>query len=589
MNIIPLRVALAQINVTVGDLEGNKEKMLASMQQAHAAGAHIVCVPELALAGYPPEDLLLKPGFVAAQVRKLDELIDASRDLPGLTAVIGFVDRDNDIYNAAAIIYEGKLYGTYHKHYLPNYGVFDEYRYFQAGRKASVFVINGVHVGVTICEDVWYPGGPMTLQAQAGAEVIININGSPYHAGKEIFREEMLATRAADNGVIVVYLNMVGGQDELVFDGGSMVFNEQGALIARAKEFAEDMLIVDLDTASVFRSRLHDPRRRQERLQVDAHLVPVITISEEPQQESLYQPPPHLPGAPQHIEPRMERLEEIYAALVLGTRDYVHKTGFKKAIIGLSGGIDSSLTAVIAVDALGAENVLGISMPSGYSSEGSKTDAHQLAENLGIELLTIPIEETFRTALKMLRPALGEADHGLAVENLQARIRGNILMSISNQLGPIVLTTGNKSELATGYSTLYGDMAGGFDVLKDVLKTLVYELGAYRNTLGDKPVIPQSVLEKTPSAELRPGQKDTDALPPYEILDPILKAYAEDDRSFEEILAMGFERKTVEQVMRMVDYSEYKRRQAPPGVKITTRAFGRDRRLPITNRYRDQG
>jgi len=381
---------------------------------------------------------------------------------------------------------------------------------------------------------------------------------------------------------------MVGGQDELVFDGGSMVFNEQGALIARAREFAEDMLIVDLDTASVFRSRLHDPRRRQERLQADSDLVPIITISDEPRQEPSAQPHPHLLGASQHIEPKMGRLEEIYAALVLGTRDYVHKTGFKKAIIGLSGGIDSSLTAVIAVDALGAENVLGISMPSGYSSEGSKTDAQELAENLGIEFLTIPIEETFRAALKMLRPVLGEADHGLAVENLQARIRGNILMSASNQLGPIVLTTGNKSELATGYSTLYGDMAGGFNVLKDVLKTLVYELAVYRNMLGDEPVIPQSVFEKLPSAELRPGQKDTDALPPYEILDPILKAYAEDDRSFEEIVAMGFERKTVEQVMRMVDYSEYKRRQAPSGVKITTRAFGRDRRLPITNKYRDQ-
>src|SRR5215472_8183372 len=406
MNIIPLRVALAQINVTVGDLEGNTQKILSYMQQAHAAGSHIVCTPELALTGYPPEDLLLKPGFVAAQLRKLDELINASRDLPGLTAVIGFVDRDHDIYNAAAIIYEGKLYGTYHKHYLPNYGVFDEYRYFQVGRKAPVFVINGVHVGVTICEDVWYPGGPMSLQAQAGAEVIININGSPYYAGKGFFREEMLATRASDNGVIVVYLNMVGGQDELVFDGGSMVFNEQGALIARAREFAEDMLIVELDTASVFRSRLHDPRRRHERLQLDPHLVPIITISDQPQQESPFQPPLHLPGARQRIEPRMERLEEIYAALVMGTRDYVHKTGFKKAIIGLSGGIDSSLTAVIAVDALGAENVLGISMPSGYSSEGSRTDAQELAENLGIEFLTIPIEETFRAALKMLRPAL---------------------------------------------------------------------------------------------------------------------------------------------------------------------------------------
>ncbi len=587
MNIIPLRVALAQINVTVGGLEGNTEKILACMQQAHAAGANIVCTPELALTGYPPEDLLLKPGFVADQLRKLDELINASRDLPGLTTVIGFVDRDQDIYNAAAIIHEGKLCGTYHKHYLPNYGVFDENRYFQAGRKAPIFLINGVHVAVTICEDVWYPTGPMTLQAHAGAEVIVNINGSPYYAGKGIFREEMLATRAADNGVIVVYLNMVGGQDELVFDGGSMVFNEQGALIARAREFTEDMLIVDLDTASVFRSRLHDPRRRQERLQEDPNVVPIIKISDERSEKSRMEAPLHPLGAPQRIEPKMERLEEIYAALVLGTRDYVHKTGFKKAIIGLSGGIDSSLTAAIAVDALGAENVLGISMPSGYSSEGSKTDAQELAENLGIEMLTIPIEETFRTSLKMLKPAFGEGDAGLAGENLQARIRGNILMSISNKFGSIVLTTGNKSEIATGYSTLYGDMAGGFAVLKDVLKTLVYELSVYRNTLGDKPVIPHAVIVKPPTAELRPGQKDTDSLPPYEILDPILQAYAEDDRSFEEILAMGFERKTVERVMRMVDVSEYKRRQAPPGVKITTRAFGRDRRLPITNRYRE--
>ena len=587
MNIIPLRVALAQINVTVGDLEGNTQKILAYMQQAYTAGSHIICTPELALTGYPPEDLLLKPGFVAAQLRKLDELISASRDLPGLTAVIGFVDRDHDIYNAAAIIHEGKLYGTYHKHYLPNYGVFDENRYFQAGRKAPIFLINGVHVGINICEDVWYPTGPMTLQAHAGAEVIININGSPYYAGKGLFREEMLATRAADNGVIVVYLNMVGGQDELVFDGDSMVFNEQGVLIARAKEFAEEMLLVDLDTASVFRSRLHDPRRRQERLQEDTHLVPIIKISEKRSHESLLEPSIHPLGAPQRIEPKMEPLEEIYAALVLGTRDYAHKTGFKKALIGLSGGIDSSLTAAIAVDALGAENILGISMPSGYSSEGSKTDAQELAENLGIEFLTIPIEKTFRTSLEMLKPAFGESDPGLAGENLQARIRGNILMSISNKFGAIVLTTGNKSEMATGYSTLYGDMAGGFAVLKDVMKTLVFELSVYRNTLGEKPVIPQTVIEKPPSAELRPEQKDTDSLPPYEILDPILKAYVEDDRSFEEILAMGFDRKTVERVMRLVDLSEYKRRQAPPGVKITTRAFGRDRRLPITNRYRE--
>jgi NAD+ synthase (glutamine-hydrolysing) len=584
MHILPLRVALAQINLTVGDLEGNARKIQQSMQQAAEAGAQIVCTPELALTGYPPEDLLLKPGFVDANLRALETLVEASREYPGLVSVIGFVDRDDDIYNAAAVIGEGRLYGVYHKHYLPNYGVFDENRYFQAGRAAPLFIINGVHVGVNICEDIWYPGGPLPMQARAGAEVIININGSPYYAGKQLFRQEMLATRASDNGVIIVYLNLVGGQDELVFDGGSMVFNESGTLIARAKEFAEDMLVVDLDTASVFRTRLHDPRRRQERLEWRDGDVPVNTISEEPMQ--WWEPGQVRLGAPQRIEPKMERLQEIYSALVLGTRDYVRKNGFKQVVIALSGGIDSSLTATIAVDALGAENVLGVSMPSGYSSEGSRTDAKELADNLGINLLTIPIEEIFRTSLKVLAPALGEGDPGLAAENLQARIRGNILMALSNRFGSLVLTTGNKSELATGYSTLYGDMAGGFAVIKDVFKTLVFELAMYRNTLGTHPVIPQSVIEKEPSAELRPGQKDTDSLPPYEVLDPILHAYVEDDRSLDELIAMGFDRATVERVMRLVDLSEYKRRQAPPGVKITMRAFGRDRRLPITNRYR---
>jgi NAD+ synthase (glutamine-hydrolysing) len=584
-SVLPLRVALAQINLTVGDLEGNARKIRQAMQQAAEAGAHIVCTPELALTGYPPEDLLLKPGFVDANLRALETLVEASREFPGLTSVIGFVDRDDDIYNAAAVIGEGRLYGVYHKHYLPNYGVFDEYRYFQAGRAAPLFIINGVRVGVNICEDIWYPGGPLPMQAHAGAEVIININGSPYYAGKQDFRQEMLATRASDNGVIIVYLNLVGGQDELVFDGGSMVFNESGTLIARAKEFAEDMLVVDLDTASVFRTRLHDPRRRQERRELRDGDVPVITISEEPMLTAEEQAQVRL-GAPQRIEPKMERLQEIYAALVLGTRDYVCKTGFKQVVIALSGGIDSSLTATIAVDALGAENVLGVSMPSGYSSEGSRTDAKELADNLGITLLTIPIEEIFRTSLRVLAPALGEGDQGIWVENLQARIRGNILMALSNKFGSLVLTTGNKSELATGYSTLYGDMAGGFAVIKDVFKTLVFELAIYRNALGAHPVIPKSVIEKEPSAELRPGQRDVDSLPPYEVLDPILHAYVEDDRSLDELLAMGFDRATVERVMRLVDLSEYKRRQAPPGVKITMRAFGRDRRLPITNRYR---
>ncbi len=589
MNIIPLRVALAQVNVTVGDLSGNQAKILRAMREAYEAGVHIVCLPELALTGYPPEDLLLKPGFVTANQHALQELIEASRDLPGMTAVIGFVDRIHDIYNAAAIIHEGQLVGTYHKHYLPNYGVFDENRYFQAGRKAPLFLINGVHVGVNICEDVWYPVGPMTMQAHAGAEVILNINGSPFHIEKDQFREDMMATRAADNGVIVAYLNMVGGQDELVFDGGSMVFDAQGELIARARRFEEDLLIVDLDTASVFRSRLHDPRRRQERLQVSPEDVPLYVISSQARPTPTMLSDRHslILGAPQRIEPLMDEMEEIYRALVLGTRDYIYKTGFKKAVIALSGGIDSSLVAAIAVDALGAENVLGISMPSGYSSEGSRSDAQELAANLGMQCLTIPIEDIFRLSLKMMTPVIGEDDPGLAGENLQARIRGNIIMSISNKLGPIVLTTGNKSEMAVGYCTLYGDMAGGFAVIKDVFKTLVYRLCVYRNSLSSENVIPQAVIEKPPSAELRPEQKDTDSLPSYEILDGILRAYVEQDRSIEEIIAMGFEEAVVQRVMRLVDLSEYKRRQAPPGVKISTRAFGRDRRLPITNRYRE--
>jgi len=589
MHIIPLRVALAQVNVTVGDLAGNGLRILQAMRQAHTSGAHIVCFPELALTGYPPEDLLLKPGFVAANRDALQALIVASESLPGLTSVIGFVDRVHDIYNAAAVVSEGRLIAVYHKHYLPNYGVFDENRYFQAGHRAPLFLINGVHVGVNICEDIWYPTGPISMQAHAGAEVILNINSSPFHAEKDLFREEMLATRAADNGVIVAYLNLVGGQDEVVHDGGSMVFDAQGQLIARARRFEEDLLVVDLDTASVFRSRLHDPRRRQERLRVGADDVPLYVISSQPAQtpamarhnESV------LLGAPQRIEPVMNWLEETYAALVLGTRDYVHKTGFKTALVALSGGIDSSLVAVIAADALGPANVLGVSMPSGYSSAGSQTDAQELAENLGIQFLTVPIEEIFRTSLQMMVPAIGEDDPGLAGENLQARIRGNILMTISNRLGPIVLTTGNKSEMAVGYCTLYGDMAGGFAVLKDVFKTVVYALSRYRNSSGSRAVIPQTVLDKPPSAELRPDQRDTDSLPPYEVLDPILRAYVEQDRSADEIIAMGFDTSTVQRITRLVDLSEYKRRQAPPGVKITTRAFGRDRRLPITNRYRE--
>ncbi len=596
-----LRIALAQINSTVGDLEGNLHLILANMAHAAQAGADLICFPELALTGYPPEDLLLKPGFVADNLRALDTLVQRSADYPALTIVMGFVDRQVDIYNAAAVIHNGRLVGTYYKQYLPNYGVFDENRYFQAGTLSPIFMIRGVQVGVNICEDIWYPTGPATLQAYAGAEVLVNINASPYFAGKGDFREKMLATRAADNGLIVAYVNLVGGQDELIFDGNSVIFDQSGNLIARGKHCAEDLLLADLDIEAVFRTRLHDPRRRKERLDFADGQVPQIPVTDEdservsqngrqhlhPALASLQQPD-YTPRTSARIEPLPPRIAEIYQALVLGTRDYVRKNGFKQAVIGLSGGIDSALTAVIAVDALGAENVTGVSMPSRYSSEGSKTDAQLLAERLGIRYLTLPIESMFSAALETLAPAFAGTQPGLAEENIQARLRGNILMALSNKFGWIVLTTGNKSEMATGYATLYGDMAGGFAVLKDVFKTLVYELSRYRNTLTPGGVIPQSIIEKEPSAELRPDQRDVDSLPPYPVLDPILRAYMEDDRTFEEILEMGFDGATVQRVMSLVDKSEYKRRQAPPGIKITQRAFGRDRRLPLTSAYRGQ-
>jgi NAD+ synthase (glutamine-hydrolysing) len=594
-----LRIALAQINSVVGDLEGNMRLILDQMEQASRAGADLVCFPELALTGYPPEDLLLKPGFVADNLYALDELVRRSSGYPNLTAVVGFVDRQVDIYNAAAVIHDGRLAGVYYKQYLPNYSVFDENRYFQAGTLSPIFEIAGVQVGVNICEDIWYPTGPATLQAYAGAEVLVNINASPYFAGKGDFREKMLATRAADNGLIVAYVNMIGGQDELIFDGNSVIFDQSGHLIARGKHCQEDLLLADLDIEAVFRTRLHDPRRRKERLSIDTSQTPIIQVTESadgllgqngrqrrhPALDSLQQAD-YTPRTPARVEPLPERIAEIYQALVLGTRDYVRKNGFKHAVIALSGGIDSALTATIAVDALGPQNVTGVSMPSRYSSEGSKTDAQLLAERLGIRYMTIPIEAPFSAMLEALDPAFAGTQPGLAEENIQARLRGNLLMALSNKFGWLVLTTGNKSEMATGYATLYGDMAGGFAVLKDVFKTLVYELSRYRNTWESGWVIPQTTIEKEPSAELRPDQRDMDSLPPYSVLDPILRAYVEDDRTFEEMVDMGFDSAVVQKVMALVDKSEYKRRQAPPGIKITQRAFGRDRRLPLTSAYR---
>jgi NAD+ synthase (glutamine-hydrolysing) len=589
-------LALAQINVTVGDLAGNRECIIAGMRQAAAAGAQLVAFPELSLTGYPPEDLLLKPGFIRDNLRALDGLTEATREFPHLTAIVGFADRDADLFNAAAILRAGRRVGVYHKHYLPNYGVFDEDRYFSPGSRAPNFLIDGATVGISICEDIWYPGGSPTEEAYAGAEVLINISSSPFNIGKQMARESMLATRAADTSSIVAYVNLVGGQDELMFDGRSVVFDEEGELIARAKSFEQDLLVVDVDVEAVFRRRLHDPRRRKERRTRAEHAEEPIFVSAAPCTADVESGDDGRVDNPaEHIEPRIEPLpgpvEEAYRALVLGTRDYVRKNGFTDAVIGLSGGIDSALTAAIAVDALGADHVWGISMPSRYSSVGSKDDARELANCLGIRFTTLPIEDAFSAVLGTLKEVFGSGpptNSTTAEENIQARIRGLFLMGISNRFGSIVLTTGNKSEMAVGYATLYGDMAGGFAVLKDVFKTLVYDLARWRNEQAERPLIPESTITKAPSAELRPGQQDTDSLPPYPVLDPILRAYVEEDRSFDAIVSMGYDADTVRRVMRLVDTSEYKRRQAPPGIKITARAFGRDRRLPLTSAYRGQ-
>jgi NAD+ synthase (glutamine-hydrolysing) len=573
-----LRLALAQINVTVGDLPGNARKIIEFMGQAREMGADLVAFPELALPGYPPEDLLLNPAFVRDNLEALRKVTRATR---GITAIVGFADMKDDIYNAAAILHGGKMVAVYHKIYLPNYGVFDEDRYFQSGQEFLVFELKRRAIGVNICEDIWYPGDPTRSQClQGGATLIVNISSSPYHAGKRNPRQKMLSTRAWDYSTFVAYVNLVGGQDELVFDGGSMVFDQRGELVAEAKAFEEELLVVDLAVDEVLLHRLHDPRRRKEKLVIPSERklrrVRLQTSKSEKPKSPL------LPARP----PTLGRQEEIYRALVLGTGDYVRKNGFQKVVLGLSGGIDSSLTAAIAVDALGEKSVVGVAMPSRYSSRESLEDAQSLAENLGIEFQVLPIDEVFAAYLKTFEPSFRGTKPDVTEENLQARIRGNLLMGLSNKFGWLVLTTGNKSEVGIGYCTLYGDMAGGFGVIKDVPKTLVYELAAYRNISGPAPVIPCRVMEKPPSAELRPNQKDTDSLPPYDTLDPVLQAYVEEDQSMETIVSRGFDPQMVAEVIRKVDLNEYKRRQASPGIKITPRAFGRDRRLPITNRYR---
>jgi NAD+ synthase (glutamine-hydrolysing) len=570
-----LRLAMAQINVIVGDIEGNARKIAEWMDRAIEIHADVVTFPELALTGYPPEDLLLKPQFIDANMAAIGKLIARTH---GVIAIIGFVDKRDDIYNAAAIARDGKLVDVCHKMFLPNYGVFDEFRYFQAGRECPVIPIGDARVGVSICEDIWYPDGPFVQQVLAGgAEVLLNISSSPYHAGKRKWREHMLAARAGDNSVIVAYNNLVGGQDELVFDGDSMIFNQNGELLMRGRQFEEDMLVADLDIESVFRARLRDPRRRQQEMKSTALPEPQPAARRVQKRDPI--------TAPTDIEPLAEDAE-IYQALVLGTRDYVRKNGFSKVVLGLSGGIDSALTAVVAVDALGAENVTGVLMPSEFSSAGSVGDSIELGRNLGIKLLTIPITAVFESYKNSLQDAFNGAAPDVTEENLQARIRGNFLMSLSNKFGWLVLSTGNKSEISTGYCTLYGDMAGGFAVLKDVMKTTVYRLAEYCNRAACRTRIPRATIDKPPSAELRPDQKDVDSLPPYDVLDPILIAYVEEDRSYSEMLDLGFDGATVQRIVRLVDVNEYKRRQAAPGVKITPRAFGRDRRMPITNRFR---
>ena len=557
---MPIRIALAQINPVVGDLAGNVARINRAVADARQARADLVVLPELAVCGYPPEDLLLRRRFLHDCRDALDEIIPHTA---GITALVGFPDTDEGTaYNAAALLHDGRIVGACHKVELPNYSVFDEQRYFRPGADSFVFELAGARLIATICEDVWVRDGAVVrAAADSGASIALNLSGSPFYAGKLACRHEVLSRFARDTRTTVCYANLVGGQDELVFDGGSLVVSPTGEVLARAKRFEEDLLLVDLSTATP------PPDAPEPRLRLQ-------TAAAAGRQ----------PIAPT-LAPELSRIEEVHAALVLGTRDYIRKNGFKKALLGLSGGIDSSLAAAIAVEALGAENVVGVTMPSMYTSGETLCDAERLAANLGTQLHTIPIKGIYDAYLADLAGPLGHGPPGVELENLQARIRGNLLMALSNKFGWIVLTTGNKSEVAVGYCTLYGDTAGGFAVIKDVPKTLVYELSRHINDVAGRELIPESVLVRPPSAELRPGQKDQDSLPPYDTLDPILAAYVEEDLAPDDIAARGFDPDTIAHVVRLVDRSEYKRRQAPPGVKITPKAFGRDRRLPITNRY----
>ena len=568
-----VRLALCQINPYLGDLKGNVSKIVSYIKKGEDLGADIIAFPELAITGYPPEDLLLRQQFIEDNIAALHDIACTPTKA---IVIVGLVDRVDDIYNAAAIIYDCKVRHVYHKMHLPTYSVFDEDRYFKAGEVCPVYRTPEFSFGVNICEDIWYPEGPAYIQALGGAELIVNINASPFHYGKAEFRKKMLCTRAHDASVAIAYVNICGGQDELVFDGGAMVIDPYGTVIAEAPRFREHLLVVDIDLDESYKKRLHDPRGRKRISHFRDRQIQIIEIP--------YCIRPKRPITVDRIQSAMVVEQEVYEAIVTGTRDYVQKNGFKEVCLGLSGGVDSSLVAKIAVDAIGKEHVHAVFMSSSFTSQESREDAYGLATNLGIRIVEIPIKEAFDTYCRSLAALFDGLKWDITEENLQSRIRGTLLMALSNKFGYLLLTTGNKSEMAVGYATLYGDMAGGFAPLKDVSKTMVYRICHWLNSIH--PVIPARVIAKEPTAELREGQKDTDTLPPYDVLDRVIEAYVEQDRDINEIALMtGIDRRVVEKSVLMMDRSEYKRRQSPPGVKVTQRAFGRDRRFPITNGY----
>ena len=568
-----MRVALAQMNAVVGDLDGNRSRILDRVQQARSLGSDLIVFPELAVTGYPPEDLLLRPGFVRAARSSVEEIAAAA---DGIVALVGTPWFDRDLANACAVCAGGEIRAVYQKHFLPNYGVFDEHRYFAEGRDLVVLRMGEVGVGITICEDVWQPGPPATDLSLAGAQLIVNLSASPYHVGKAEEREEMLVTRARDTSAYFAFCNLVGGQDELIFDGHSVVLDDAGEVIARATGFAEELVVVDIDPVTAMGRRLRDARRRElERSREDLPRVELVVLEA---------PHVHERGEGPTVTGFEPELEQMRLALTLGVRDYVEKNGFSNVVVAVSGGIDSAVTAALCADALGPERVHCVSMPSRFSSEGTRTDARLVAETLGCAFREIPIESVVRAFHDALDPGIEDGLAGLAAENLQARVRGVVLMALSNTYGSLVVSTGNKSELAVGYSTLYGDMVGGFALLKDVFKTDVYRLAEHLNAEAGREVIPRSTIERAPSAELRDEQRDSDSIPTYDLLDPVLEAYVEEDLSREELVE-EFGAAIVGQAVGLVDRAEYKRRQAPPGVKLRPKAFGRDRRTPITNRW----